>query len=69
MHRLFFLPSCTINVVKESLCTNSGTNLYPESTRLVTEMEATGVQLKPETYIESKLIIYRQPVSVATVAT
>ena len=27
---------------------NSGTHLYPESTTLITEIEATGVQLKPE---------------------
>ena len=26
--------------------------MYPESTALITEMEATGVQLKPGTYIE-----------------
>ena len=26
------------------LCTNSGTRMYPESTMLITEMEATGVQ-------------------------
>ena len=34
------------------MCTNSGTNLYPESTTLTTEIEPAGVQLKPETYIE-----------------
>ena len=28
---------------------NRGTHLYPESTTLITEIEATGVQLKPET--------------------
>ena len=33
------------------LCTNSGTYLYPESTTLLTEIKATGVQLIPETYI------------------
>ena len=31
---------------------NSGTHLYPGSTTLITEIEPTGVQLKPETYIE-----------------
>ena len=34
------------------LCTNSGTHLYPENTTLITAIEATGVQLKPEAYIE-----------------
>ena len=33
------------------LCTNSGTHLYPQSTKLTTEIDATVVQLKPETYI------------------
>ena len=28
------------------------THLYPESTALITEIEAAGVQLKPETYME-----------------
>ena len=31
---------------------DSGTNMYPESTTHITEIEATGVQLKPETGIE-----------------
>ena len=34
-----------------ALRTNSGTHLYPESTTLaITEIEATRVNLKPETY-------------------
>ena len=33
------------------LCKNSRTHLYPESTTLITEIEATGVQLKTETYL------------------
>ena len=33
------------------LCVNRGTHLYPESTTLITEIEATGVQLKPETHM------------------
>ena len=33
------------------LCTDSGTNLYPQSTTLIAEIESTGVQLKPEMYI------------------
>ena len=28
--------------------------MYPESMTLITEIEATGVQLKPETYIDSE---------------
>ena len=31
---------------------HTGTQLYPESTTLITEIEAASVQLKPETYIE-----------------
>ena len=27
-------------------------HLYPESTTLITDIKATGVQLKPETYME-----------------
>ena len=34
------------------LCVNSGTHLYPESTTQITWIEATGLQLEPETYIE-----------------
>ena len=30
----------------------SGTHLYKESTTLITELKATGVQLKPQTYTE-----------------
>ena len=38
--------------VARPLCANSGTHLYPEITTLITAVEATGVQLKPETYIK-----------------
>ena len=41
-----------IKGVVSPLSTNSGTHPYPESTWLITAIEATGVQLKPETYIE-----------------
>ena len=38
---------------------NSGTHLYPESTTLMTEIETTGVQLKPGTYIEWSIALKR----------
>ena len=39
------------NIWLSQLYTNSGTHLYPESTALIKEIEATGVQLKPEAYL------------------
>ena len=39
------------------LYTNSRTHLYPESTTLITEIEATWVQLRPETYIELSIAL------------
>ena len=48
----------TLNVNSEQklvsgpLYANNGAHLYPESTTMITEIEATGVQLKPETFIE-----------------
>ena len=30
----------------------NGTHLYPESTTLITEIEATGIELEPEIYVE-----------------
>ena len=39
------------------LSTNSRTHLYPESTALITEMETTGIKLKPETYIKWSIVL------------
>ena len=49
---LCFLLSLILVYRSSPLCTNSGTHMYPESTTLITEIEATGVQLKAETYIQ-----------------
>ena len=44
---------CAITAEKSRpLCTNSVIYLHPESTRLITEIEATVVQLKLKTYRE-----------------
>ena len=39
---------------------NRGTQLYPESTTLITEIEANRVQLKPEIYVEWRIAIISQ---------
>ena len=50
------------------LCVNRGTHLYPESTTLITEIEATGVQLKPETHMECSIAMGGGPRVVVSTA-
>ena len=47
---------------------NRGTHLYPESTTLITEIEATGVQLKPETHMECSIALGGGPRVVVSTA-
>ena len=47
------------------MCTNSATHLYQEVTTLITQTEATGVQLNPETHIEWSIALLRKEIELS----